>query len=52
MRGVEPDVGTVKEFGAPCMVKVPDQKRHKLNLKAEPGRNARWLKACMHVMSC
>jgi transposase InsO family protein len=38
MRGVEPDVGTVKVFGAPCMVKVPDQKRHKLNLKAEPGR--------------
>jgi transposase InsO family protein len=38
MKGEKPDVSTIKIFGSPCMVRVPDQKRHKLQPKSEPGR--------------
>jgi hypothetical protein len=34
----QPDLTTFRIFGAPCMVKVHDQKRHKLEFKAQPGR--------------
>jgi transposase InsO family protein len=38
LKGQEPDISTLRVFGAPCMVKVPDQRRHKLQFKTEPGR--------------
>jgi hypothetical protein len=38
MKGEEPDLSTPKAFGAPFMVKVPDQTRRKLEPRAQPGR--------------
>jgi hypothetical protein len=38
MKGEEPDLSTLKVFGAPCMVKVPDPRRHKLDPNAQPRR--------------
>jgi hypothetical protein len=38
MKGEEPDLSTPKAVVAPVMVKVPDQRRHKLEPKAQPGR--------------
>jgi hypothetical protein len=38
MKGEEPDLSTLKVFGAPCVVKVPDPRRHKLEPNAQPRR--------------
>jgi transposase InsO family protein len=37
IKGQQPDLTTFRIFGAPCMVKVPDKERHKLEFKAQPG---------------
>jgi transposase InsO family protein len=38
LKGELPDLRTLRVFGAPCMVKVPDQRRNKLQHKTQPGR--------------
>jgi hypothetical protein len=38
LKGEAPDLATLGIFGAPCMVKIPDEKGNKLQAKAEPGR--------------
>ena len=38
VKGELPDLTSLRVFGAPCMVKIPDEKRHKLEFKTEPGR--------------
>jgi hypothetical protein len=39
-KGEAPDLSTLRIFGAPyiCIVKIPDEKRNKLQATAEPGR--------------
>jgi hypothetical protein len=38
MKGEMPDISTAQIIGAPCMVKVPAPKQHKLAPKSKPGR--------------
>jgi transposase InsO family protein len=37
LKGGLPDLRTLRVFGAPCMVKVPDERRNKLQHKTQPG---------------
>jgi hypothetical protein len=38
LKGELPDLRTLRVFGAPCMVKVPDERRNKLQHKTHLGR--------------
>jgi hypothetical protein len=38
MKGEKPDTSTAQIIGAPCTVKVPAPKQHKLAHKSKPGR--------------
>jgi hypothetical protein len=38
IKGETPDLNTLRVFGSPCMVKIPDERRHKLQMKTEPGK--------------